>query len=360
MVNERRGNAAVVVCLSMVVLCASAALAVDVGYARMVKQELQNAADAAAHAGASKLDGTSSGVALARVEARRVAGENRAAGRPVDLDVNLWNDPAGDIVVGLWDADARTFTPAPLTGDANAVYVQARATGLGLFFAPVGVGRRRVDVGARSLMVRADAGAGAVDCFLPIGVPLCVLDRHGREGVGDLTLRMSPAGADNVGWVQVGSNPDASTLRDQVQRCDRQGVVEAGDGVELGNGTDASVLQTITDEIERSATSWEASWGAIPDQAENSAVRPLLYGRTLEGAVVVFDGGDTYCEGTGGSFTGSAPVAGFTWAAIFDVTQGANASVRLRLDATGEHRVGTRAGGADWGVTSTVPRMAAL
>ena len=53
--KDQRGAVAVIVALTLVVLLAFGALAVDLGYLMMVKNELQNAADAGALAGAREL-----------------------------------------------------------------------------------------------------------------------------------------------------------------------------------------------------------------------------------------------------------------------------------------------------------------
>ncbi len=55
LINEQRGAVAIIVAFLMFVLLGFAAFAVDFGYLYGVKNELQNAADAAALAGASVL-----------------------------------------------------------------------------------------------------------------------------------------------------------------------------------------------------------------------------------------------------------------------------------------------------------------
>ncbi|MFN7145052.1 MAG: pilus assembly protein TadG-related protein, partial [Myxococcota bacterium] len=57
-VSRRRGNTATIVALSMTGLIGFAALTIDMGYARLVHQQLENTSEAAARAGAARLDGT--------------------------------------------------------------------------------------------------------------------------------------------------------------------------------------------------------------------------------------------------------------------------------------------------------------
>ena len=86
--SQRRGNAAIVTALSLTVLLGVAAIAVDGGMARHHRAELQNAADAAAHAAAFTYDGTEQGLLDAREAAVNIAALNTAGGQPVVLDSN--------------------------------------------------------------------------------------------------------------------------------------------------------------------------------------------------------------------------------------------------------------------------------
>lgn len=109
----RRGNVLVLTAFLLVVLLGMIAFSVDLGYMFTVRNQLQAAADAAALAAASK---------LAKAEdvyptANEFASYNKASLRPVNLHTN-------DVEIGMWQPDARTFTPGE-TG--NAVRVTARA-----------------------------------------------------------------------------------------------------------------------------------------------------------------------------------------------------------------------------------------
>ena len=67
-----RGSVLAVSAIAMLALLLSAGLAVDISHFYTVKAELQNAADAAALAGASQINSTSGGIQLAVVEATKV------------------------------------------------------------------------------------------------------------------------------------------------------------------------------------------------------------------------------------------------------------------------------------------------
>jgi Flp pilus assembly protein TadG len=113
-------------------------LSLDWGYALLVAHQLQNAADAAALAGAQEVR---SDQAAARTAAIDVAAANKAAKQAIQLSANDGNASDGDIVLGRYDRDTLTFTST--TTGPNAVKVAARRTSaslngpLSLIFAPV-------------------------------------------------------------------------------------------------------------------------------------------------------------------------------------------------------------------------------
>jgi len=130
--------------------------------------------------------------------------------------------------------------------------------------------------------------------------------------------------------------------------------VELGDAVALGNGEMTSALEELAAAIEASDTTWDGSvWGPQPAREHRSAVGQRFYGNTWEAPALVFDD-DSYCGG-GGSWTGTAVVSGFVWTAVYDVVaQGAaaNKTIKVRVDTTRTHEVGTGSGGPEWGVDS--------
>lgn len=133
--NNSRGAVAVMVALTMTVLLAMAAAALDVGHALVARNELQNASDAAALAGTRALAVIYQGLAPAAQQTytmsmadqgviagvvQAAANDNRAAG--VTITVN-----AADIQIGTWNPATRTLTPTVNT--PKAVRVIARRDG---------------------------------------------------------------------------------------------------------------------------------------------------------------------------------------------------------------------------------------
>jgi hypothetical protein len=150
--REKKGITLVLIALMLAVLLFFLGMAVDISYMYHVKNQLQVAADAAALAGASNLDGTNSITQEpARREAWKFACKNRATDRPVFLVTDDGRCPLGspcvspacdsppasglnetnndtiddDIVVGYWDGSS--FNPSIPAGQiANAVRTRAR------------------------------------------------------------------------------------------------------------------------------------------------------------------------------------------------------------------------------------------
>ncbi len=121
--GSRRGSYAVMLAVSLLVMIAFAALAIDISWLRFSQFQAQNAADAGAHAALVELRSSfdtdrARAMADALIRANAVAGEPAAA------------DPAVDIRFGIWDfATGKTDPESAFTVDAapfNAVSVTVR------------------------------------------------------------------------------------------------------------------------------------------------------------------------------------------------------------------------------------------
>jgi Flp pilus assembly protein TadG len=155
-VKDQRGATAIVVALSMAALVGMAALAIDLSHLYVVKNELQNAADAGALAGARVLyndEGTSVNTGANQV-ARQAAIANTSEKAAVEVQ---WNgdNMTDDVQRGHWQFSTRTFTPNSSTApvdlwnlstedlDANTDFINA-----------VRVTARRSDTPAASFFAR--------------------------------------------------------------------------------------------------------------------------------------------------------------------------------------------------------------
>ncbi len=114
-INDRRGSILVLSIFLIVAMLGILALAVDFGYAMMVRTQLQVAADSAAISAAStNVNGTSRDVIHA---ARKYSEFHLAAGEPVKLDSH-------DVEFGRWDFYRRSFTQTAT--DPNAIRIRTR------------------------------------------------------------------------------------------------------------------------------------------------------------------------------------------------------------------------------------------
>ena len=369
----RRGGAALVVALAMLALLGFVALVVDLGYARLVHGQLQAAADAAALAGTERLNRTTEGLEDARATAVAIGAMNAAHGQPVSLDPNEGNAPLGDVVLGEWAADTDTFTPSTDPLKVNAVQVLARNDGLAPLFSRV-LGKGDLGVAASSTAtVGPWQGAGAVPYYLPFCLPDCLFLENADEALQDMTFVLNPAGEDNTGWCRVGGSPNTAWVRDHLDLAevcmtewDETGAVseectpaETDTDVGLNNGELTAGLKDLLATLEESGLPWDAdAWGALPLQHAGSDVAPAAYGNMLVGPLPVFDGGDVYCDPGGGGWTGSAPMTGFVWGAIYDIRwkgSAANQNIWARIDVENVHPIGEWTGGEDYNVVAPGP-----
>ncbi len=350
---SRRGNYSIIFALSIPLMLGSGAIAVDLTLQKIVRAELQAAADIAVKAGTGHLDGTAAGLQDARDAAVRAAARNQANGVHIALD--------GDTIeFGYWDPDDWEFVASSDPEEIDTMRIELQVTDILTNFAEsTGTSHwlqhRRLRANARSTaQQQPPTPAGSVACYIPIGIPDCLFDLYPLEDLLNLTLKLNPAGIDNAGWARIGASPNASFSRAQIQNCYQDGVATVGDDVGLQNGVVTSAMSELATAIENSGTVWNPEWGTMPSQSSKSDVSTSDYGNTFEGPIIVFDGGIDYCLGLGGAFNGTEEVVGFAWAAIYDVqTKGSAASknIWMRLNPLEDADFGLSGGGlVDGGV----------
>nr|WP_244099842.1 TadG family pilus assembly protein [Burkholderia ambifaria] len=175
---RQSGSVALFFVLFLIPLLSFGALAIDIAWLTVVKNELQNAADAAALAGAAKL--TSSGSSTlnwtqAAAAANTAVGLNRAAGTPLSV---------GAVTAGYWNLtrspygmQAATITPG--TYDAPGVQVTiSRSANVNGGQIPLLLGRLFGIPGASgsatAVAVVTSPGAIGAGGVFPIAVDQCV------------------------------------------------------------------------------------------------------------------------------------------------------------------------------------------
>jgi Flp pilus assembly protein TadG len=170
--SRERGMVLVYVAILSLVMIGLVGLALDGALVASTAQQLQHGADAAALNAVRYVDLDTDPFPVTRAAALSVALANQAAKVTIKLDANAANTATGDVIVGYWDAYARTFTPTTTT--PNAVRVHARRTDdnvdgkLSLLFAPV-FGTNASNVGVISTAVLAPPPPALVLILDPTG-----------------------------------------------------------------------------------------------------------------------------------------------------------------------------------------------
>ena len=138
LLRDDRGSAITMFAVFLMVGVGFAAIVIDGGYLYSLKNKLQTTADAAALAAVTQLPDEDA--------VEDTALEYVAKNMPASEHGGVLDD--GDIVVGNWDENTRTFTPEVDPGNAVRVTTrrsQANGNAAGLFFAPI-LGFDQVDV----------------------------------------------------------------------------------------------------------------------------------------------------------------------------------------------------------------------
>ncbi len=153
--KSRQGAVAIIVGLMMAVFIGFAALAVDIGHLYVVRNELQNAADAGALAGARFLY-NNNGTAV-NTGANQIAYDTATANtsEKVSVDVHWTGGNNGDVQRGHWSFATRTFTPNDSTTPVDLWNVSTAELDANTnFINAIRVRTRRQDTPADSFFAR--------------------------------------------------------------------------------------------------------------------------------------------------------------------------------------------------------------
>jgi hypothetical protein len=339
-------------------------VAIDHMYQASVTIELQNAADAASHAGARMLDGGDQGLVEAKQTAAALFAANLAHGEALDTTNTV-------IELGALD-DAGVFQVQTDASEIMAVRVTVNNESYASLMAST--------VGINALVSSASStaqsgGPSAADCPLPLAFPTCLIEAlgglDGNYCGADLVINYNPAPTDNVGWALINDTTvGANEVRDQLGTCSHTAYSDTDDDLlSLNNGQIQNALNLVaamlSDSSHPDMTKWDSDWGLAPKQSLGSDIPVSTYGtQALVGPVALFDE-DDYCKG-GGSFNAkNLPIAGYATIAIYDV-EGATgktdinkistekqAHLRVLCDQESDH-----AGGGAWGGTKVRPTLA--
>lgn len=292
MLNNEKGSVLIMSTLALVALLGFAALAVDITHLTVVKNELQDAADAGALAGAAvlfNLDDTINGGADA--EAVRVAVSNMS-------DQQLIDETEVTAQRGHWSFTDKTFTPNSSTDQVdwvnmttqeldtdtnyiNAVQVTVTRNDVAAFFANV--------LGLTRFLAAADAVAyiGFAGTLEPgdVDQPIAICEGSIIDGNGDYTCnmgRMINSGQDELtgetgGWTSFEQDPDnddgciasgtnANDVNALVCKSGNPDFIELGKAVAATGGEVQSAFNSFIDCWMANA---DTNGDGVPDEAWN-------------------------------------------------------------------------------------------
>jgi hypothetical protein len=271
---DQSGATAVFVAIVLFLLVGFAALAVDVGHLLVGRNELQNAADAGALAGARFLydeDGTAVNEGANQI-AYDAATANKSEKVAVDVFWTGGND--GDVQRGHWSFATRTFTPnasllpvdlwnrstEELDADPdfiNAVRVVSRreATPLAAFFARI-FGHENFRLAADAVAYIGFAGTlGPGEADQPIAICRQSIIDENEKYSGCNIGRMLNSGGDDAthntaAWTnfsQPCETANAFEMRGLICGDGNPGMLDYGEGIGAVGGVQDNVFRTLRD-----------------------------------------------------------------------------------------------------------------
>jgi len=402
--QRRRGGVIIILAVSMTVIAGLVALAFDLGYARLMRQRLDMALEAASHAASLELDGTDAGVDNATEAAIAMAGRATIAGNALSID-------AGDVEFGIWDDTGRSFSSETDPELINAVRVNANVT-IPLLFGLLAFQGSSVADGL-TLSVSQVAtqgvagGAQSVTCVLPLAVPSCYVDADDNgvvdSGVQDMLFDAGACAHVNTwdstykqAFMATAGAYSAAKMVNLLNDCSYYGAFSVDDvlGSDVGLKVDnvsinntGGVMETLQTMFSSTTTSFDSRWSTTPSRLGLTSPKSLVTGsnwtKTVEGVVMIVDVPSTFCTDHKFDTAGATgTVTGFMWAGIYDLQKrcindntGATitscsstlvsscatgyggiadkaAHIRFRLDASQEYQKGSVSGGPDYGVTA--------
>lgn len=209
-VERQQGAIVIVMSLFLVVVMGVLALVVDLGHLYATKTALQNAADAAALAGARDLNGTAAGVASAVSQAIAVAQQNHydfhdpvaTAAADGGLSIQVGSTPEDMVDADLVDTDAEA---------ANKKFIRVHNgdRDIDAWFAGIwGISQTHTYAVAVAGQAESDLALVAL-CQLPGDANSSRDDELGYErGVSYSVADANPLAPGTMYWIDAGSGPD--------------------------------------------------------------------------------------------------------------------------------------------------------
>jgi hypothetical protein len=254
LLRDEGGFSLVLVASSLAILIGFVALAIDIGHLLVVRNELHNASDAAALAGASYLipqnpppPPAPPDWATATTQATSAIGMNKSDG------VTL---TTGTVQVGYWDMASPPPGPSytlkstaisPGATDCGAVKVTVTRT-VPLSFAPV-IGMKTVNVSATSTAVMASPGTANPGALLPMAITKEVADQRASYTCPGNTFRIGSSyhypSSEAGQWTSFFlDDNNVPTIRDLIANGNPD-PVHVGDLIWIEPGTKTTIYSSI-------------------------------------------------------------------------------------------------------------------
>lgn len=250
---NNKGAALVFIAVGLVVLLALAGLAIDLGYMYVAKAQLQSAADAAALAGAGRLDNMASFTQYsARNAAVSFAGKNTAAGSSVAISSDGSNaaSSSNDVTVGHWNGTSYTAGAMPV----NAMEVRARRTGAaneveGKSLGESSGGPISLFFGKTFGFPKMGAAATAIAARVPKAGSYMYIGRHVCDAPMSPPYSLAPV-LSNMAWTTYDEGMTATSAQDVKEKffCPADKIPDApvcGRALYSTGGTDNTVFQSV-------------------------------------------------------------------------------------------------------------------
>ena len=344
LLNEK-GVSAIIVAVLLVVLLGIGALAIDIGYLAVAKNECQNAADAAALAGArqlgenyaNKTDLSANVVAVAK----EIAEKNKAAGQFIIVGNN-------DIQIGTWNPATSLFLET--ITNPMAVWVRTTATP-STFFARI-FSILNMNVAAEACAIIGGPCEGSAD--VPIGISEAWFAKNSNSGPWCGTSVSFGDTLDScAGWTNLsGDRSNINLYKDIECMLTCANPDRSDDCTKCAN---KGYMSTIPESLAGANVDFKGGWSNELTDLQSLFEKKKDADGTWTTEVIVYKESGTNC----GNPTGSQEIIGFTTLKITAVeptgkTMGITGQVLCEM--TEPEPGGCFSGG----IMGTIPRLAQL
>jgi Flp pilus assembly protein TadG len=379
--HDRRGNA-VYTAITMLTLLGFGALTVDIGRDRVAQAEVQNAADAGAHAAVRVMTPSNTATfANAKLAGAAVANSTYVLGEQFGTRTDAFT--SANFEIGTYSAGTFTVTNT----NPNAVRVSNKQVTVSMLFGSAAFMSANTTLTASaSAIAMAPSGiASHVACPLPFAVPDCYF--NGSGAAHSQTWTIQSATVDDIAWATPAGVTGAAAIRNLLTGTNCYDGASIGeDMVDLNNGMINSAYTDLRDLMAGSTVNgvtlsdtqvWDTgNWGTAP--TTTAAGSPFATdttrfvggsghygtGALYQGPIMLFNSGsDGYTCPTSGSahWNETRDITGFAWAVVYDTggTTGSGRGISMTLDFSGTHAAGddtsTTSNGVDGGITALQP-----